>query len=63
MRMLYFESKLLYVPPDGIYRYPVEILPYNMRMKGMAMFITIQMVAVTVNTFVNPIALESIGWK
>ncbi|KAL2838641.1 hexose transporter protein [Aspergillus pseudoustus] len=45
------------------YAYPVEILPYHMRMKGMALLIVIQAVAVTINTFVNPIALAEIGWK
>ncbi|KAL3446325.1 general substrate transporter [Aspergillus insuetus] len=45
------------------YAYPVEILPYHMRMKGMALLIVIQALAVTINTFVNPIALAEIGWK
>ena len=34
-----------------------------MRMKGMVLFVMIQNVAVTVNTFVNPIAMDAIGWK
>jgi hypothetical protein len=34
-----------------------------MRMKGMALLIVIQALAVTINTFVNPIALAEIGWK
>ncbi|KAJ5721735.1 sugar transporter [Penicillium malachiteum] len=43
--------------------YPVEILPFSMRMKGMVLFVMIQNIAVTVNTFVNPIAMDAIGWK
>lgn len=43
--------------------YPVEILSYHMRMKGMALYIVVQNVAFTINTFVNPIALDAIGWK
>ncbi|KAJ6028326.1 hypothetical protein N7540_003902 [Penicillium herquei] len=45
------------------FAYPVEILPFSMRMKGMVLFVMIQNIAVTVNTFVNPIAMDAIGWK
>ncbi|KAJ5379862.1 sugar transporter [Penicillium cataractarum] len=45
------------------FAYPVEILPFSLRMKGMVIFIMVQNVAVTVNTFVNPIAMDAIGWK
>ncbi|KAJ5717568.1 hypothetical protein N7488_003214 [Penicillium malachiteum] len=45
------------------FAYPVEILPFSMRMKGMVLFVMVQNIAVTVNTFVNPIAMDAIGWK
>jgi hypothetical protein len=34
-----------------------------MRMKMMAVLIVIQALAMTISTFVNPIALAEIGWK
>ncbi|KAL3461875.1 hexose transporter protein [Aspergillus heterothallicus] len=45
------------------YSYPVEILPYSLRTKGQAIFITTQTLAVALNTWVNPVALEALQWK
>ncbi|RSH89669.1 hypothetical protein EHS25_002220 [Saitozyma podzolica] len=45
------------------YAYPVEILPFHMRVKGMAIWVSVQNVAIAVNTWVNPIALDAIAWK
>ncbi|KAH8748897.1 general substrate transporter [Diaporthe sp. PMI_573] len=45
------------------YSYPIEILTYSLRTKGSALYITIETAAVAVNTWVNPVALNSIGWK
>jgi len=43
--------------------YTVEILPYNLRAKGMTcVWITVDL-ALFFNQYVNPIALEAIGWK
>lgn len=44
-------------------RYPVEILPFSLRTKGQAIFIAVQTCAVSVNTWVNPVALDAIAWK
>ncbi len=38
--------------------YPLEILPYDLRSKGMALFMSCMYLGLTFNTFVNPIALE-----
>uniref|UniRef100_A0A0W0G5Z6 Major facilitator superfamily (MFS) profile domain-containing protein n=1 Tax=Moniliophthora roreri TaxID=221103 RepID=A0A0W0G5Z6_MONRR len=43
--------------------YPPEILPFSLRAKGIALGNTIQAICSSFNTFVNPIALEAIGWK
>ncbi|KAL2838645.1 hexose transporter protein [Aspergillus pseudoustus] len=45
------------------YSYPVEILPYSLRTKGQAIYITTQTLAVSLNTWVNPVALEALQWK
>jgi hypothetical protein len=43
--------------------YPVEILPFSIRTKGQAIFIATQTLAVSVNTWVNPVALDALAWK
>ncbi|EEU33403.1 uncharacterized protein NECHADRAFT_56714 [Fusarium vanettenii 77-13-4] len=43
--------------------YSVEVLPYSIRAKGMATYIFSTKAAVFVNQYVNPIGLDSIGWK
>ena len=43
--------------------YPCEIWPYRLRSRGLAVTLTTSVVAIFFNTFVNPVALESIGWK
>ncbi|KAL7416518.1 general substrate transporter [Mrakia frigida] len=43
--------------------YPSEILPFNIRSKGLAVVVTTAFVALSINQLVNPIALEAIGWK
>lgn len=45
------------------YSYPIEILPYSLRARGHALSQTCSFIAIFFNTFVNPIALEAIGWK
>ncbi|KAH8822939.1 hexose transporter-like protein [Flagelloscypha sp. PMI_526] len=45
------------------YSYTTEILPYDMRTKGLAIFVCVQNLALAFNTYVNPIALNDIGWK
>ncbi|KAF2008713.1 MFS general substrate transporter [Aaosphaeria arxii CBS 175.79] len=45
------------------YSYPVEILTFSMRTKGQAIFVFLQTLGMSVNTWVNPIALDAIQWK
>ena len=43
--------------------YLVEILPYTMRAKGIALFQFVTRAAGTFNTYVNPIRLKAFDWK
>ena len=45
------------------YTYLVEIFPFQQRSKGIAFEQLTVRFAVFFNTYVNPIALDSIGWK
>jgi hypothetical protein len=42
---------------------PFRILPYHLRLKGLGILLSVQNVAQAFNQWVNPVALESIGWK
>ena len=46
-----------------IVSYTVEILPYNIRAKGLSIFNFTISVALIFNQYVNPIALDALGWK
>lgn len=43
--------------------YPVEILPFNIRAKGIALLMGSIKGASFFNQFVNPIGLKNLGWK
>ncbi|KAL4937117.1 hypothetical protein BDV06DRAFT_232793 [Aspergillus oleicola] len=43
--------------------YPVEIWPYKYRSRGLGIELITAYCAAFLNVFVNPIALENIGWK
>ncbi|KAH9875145.1 hypothetical protein J1614_004635, partial [Plenodomus biglobosus] len=43
--------------------YTAEIMPYNLRTKGLAIFTSVGTFANAFNQFVNPIALRSLAWK
>lgn len=45
------------------FAYGAEILPYNMRLKGLSIELSVQSVALTFNQWVNPVALEAMKWK
>lgn len=45
-----------------LYCYTPEILPYSMRTKGLALQVLSGQIMLTVNQYVNPIALERIGY-
>ncbi|WAO93450.1 MFS domain-containing protein [Fusarium falciforme] len=46
-----------------IISYPAEIWPYQLRARGIAVTQLSTYLAIFFNTFVNPIALDAIGWK
>ncbi|KAG9120640.1 hypothetical protein FRC07_003796 [Ceratobasidium sp. 392] len=43
--------------------YTIEILPFNIRAKGFAVMNFSVCIALIVNQYVNPVALDAIGWK
>ncbi|KAG8216727.1 hexose transporter [Butyriboletus roseoflavus] len=43
--------------------YTVEILPFNLRAKGLCIFNFVVSLALIFNQYVNPIALAALGWK
>lgn len=43
--------------------YSAEILPYNLRAKGMTLMFLMVDIALFFNTYVNPIALKNIEWR
>lgn len=43
--------------------YTTEILPYNIRAKGLTVMFLCVDLALFFNQYVNPIALENLGWK
>jgi hypothetical protein len=45
------------------YSYVVEIMPFHLRTKGIAIYQVTQSTANSFNQFVNPIALAAITWK
>ncbi|KAF4622204.1 hypothetical protein D9613_009628 [Agrocybe pediades] len=46
-----------------IVTYTIEILPYNLRSKGFTVFNFTICCSLVFNQYVNPIALQNIGWK
>ncbi|KAJ7136703.1 general substrate transporter [Mycena epipterygia] len=59
---LYYASYDLAFTPL-IVTYTLEILPYNIRAKGFNIFNFTISLALIFNQYVNPIALDTIGWK
>ncbi|OQE41818.1 hypothetical protein PENCOP_c004G06572 [Penicillium coprophilum] len=45
-----------------LYCYPTELLPFSIRAKGLSVQVAVSQAALTVNQYVNPIALDSIGF-
>ena len=43
--------------------YTVEILPYNIRAKGLNVFSFVISLALVFNQYINPIALDHLAWK
>jgi len=46
-----------------LYSYPVEVLPYHIRAKGFSILMFAGKSANFVNSLLNPIGLEALGWK
>lgn len=43
--------------------YPAEILPYQLRAKGMAVTLSVDAIACFFNQYVNPVAFSAMQWK
>ncbi|KAG1886978.1 hypothetical protein F4604DRAFT_1225062 [Suillus subluteus] len=59
--MFFFFYDFAYTPI--IVSYTLEILPYNIRARGLAIMNFTAYLSNTFNVFVNPWALDAIGWK
>jgi hypothetical protein len=59
---IYFAFYALAFTPLPI-AYTVEILPFTIRSKGMALFTSVATLGNSFNQFVNPVALQAIAWK
>jgi MFS family permease len=59
---LFFGSYDIAYTPLSI-AYPVEILPFHQRAKGLALCLTVVFGAGFFNQYVNPVALAAIKWK
>ncbi|KAL5501757.1 hypothetical protein ACEPAH_9017 [Sanghuangporus vaninii] len=46
-----------------IVSYTIEILPFSIRAKGMTIFTFVVTISLIFNQYVNPVALEALGWK
>lgn len=47
---------------NPIYCYPTKILPFSIRAKGLGIQVPVSQATLTINQYVNPIALDSIGF-
>ncbi|BEI87256.1 hypothetical protein CcaverHIS002_0706020 [Cutaneotrichosporon cavernicola] len=59
---LYFASYAIAFTPL-LLAYPIEILPFSLRSKGVSLLLICSLSATLINTFLNPIALEALEWK
>lgn len=57
----YFHYDISYTPL--LFGYPTEILPYNLRAKGLAVELFAIYGSLTLMAFVNPIGLDQLGWR
>lgn len=62
MLFLFFASFDIAYAPLFI-AYPAEILPYQLRAKGLAVTLTTDAAACFFNQYVNPVAFSAIQWK
>ncbi|KAL3465719.1 general substrate transporter [Aspergillus heterothallicus] len=61
--MFLFNGVIGWAFPGLVMTYTTEILPYHIRAKGVALCWSFISIASLVNQYVNPIGLQSIGWK
>lgn len=57
------KMKMMTAYPPLVLAYPTEILQYSLRSKGLSVELGILYCSLVVLSFVNPIALDAIGWK
>ncbi|KAI8943380.1 hypothetical protein NX059_001395 [Plenodomus lindquistii] len=57
----FFHYDIAYTPL--VIAYSTEILPYNIRSKGLSLLLTVIYSSLVLLSFVTPIALENIGWR
>ncbi|KAK7992592.1 General substrate transporter [Apiospora saccharicola] len=57
----YFHYDISYTPL--LFGYPTEILPYNLRAKGLAVELFAIYGSLNLMAFVNPIGLDQLGWR
>ncbi|KAL2818715.1 general substrate transporter [Aspergillus cavernicola] len=62
MLFLFFGSYAIAYTPLSI-AYPVEILPFHLRAKGLSLCLTVVFAAGFFNQYVNPIAFAALAWK
>ncbi|EAU37637.1 conserved hypothetical protein [Aspergillus terreus NIH2624] len=58
--IFYFHYDIAYTPL--LLGYPTEIFPYSLRSKGITVDLLAVYISLIILAFVNPIALENIGW-
>ncbi|KAF9468077.1 general substrate transporter [Collybia nuda] len=58
--IFYFFYDIAYTPM--LVAYTLEILPYRIRAKGFALMNLTVMLTVAFNQFINPVAIDAIGW-
>jgi hypothetical protein len=62
--MIFFFYLAYNIGANGLpYLYATEILPYNVRTKGLNIFQFTMQIILIYNGFVNPIAMDAIDWK
>ncbi|KAJ5359144.1 uncharacterized protein N7496_011557 [Penicillium cataractarum] len=62
MLFLFFGSYAVAYTPLSI-AYPVEILPFHLRAKGLSLCLTVVFGAGFFNQYVNPIAFDALAWR
>ncbi|THX95436.1 MFS sugar transporter-like protein [Aureobasidium pullulans] len=59
--IFFFHYDIAYTPL--VISYPTEILPFNIRSKGLSIELAVIYTSLVVLSFVNPIALEAASWR